>query len=400
MHRKIGPALLLSSFLVVIGNSPLLAQQAAQSTQDQQNTARAQQGERNRTAQPPSNRTGQAQAQNGQQQDLDDFSRVHIVSADYLVGRQVSDDDGDVAGQIEYLVIDPRRAKIMFALIGSGGLFDIGEDLRVVPWDNMVVRTWGEHTSPYISVDASWDDIKQSEKLTHDDIERLTDPQLQNQIINFYAPADQGGAASEQSGQTSGQQSQQQSGQTGGQQAQQQSGQTGGQQAQQQQQQQQQQSTGQRQQTAQQGSGQNQLILVGRQYISTLVQPPVTTQQQLSNANVRSSDGQNLGEIEKLVVDVDRGYISYAIVATGGFLGFGEELHPVPVNALFWSNQNTYVLPQRSDQLANMPTLVNLDLPDTVKRQDLERLYAMYSAQPYWNASEPGSASVGGSRQQ
>jgi sporulation protein YlmC with PRC-barrel domain len=51
-------------------------------------------------------------------------------------------------------------------------------------------------------------------------------------------------------------------------------------------------------------------------------------------SNVENRQGENLGEIEDLVVDPATGRISYAVLSYGGVLGIGDKLAAVPFNAL------------------------------------------------------------------
>src|SRR3970040_94558 len=45
---------------------------------------------------------------------------------------------------------------------------------------------------------------------------------------------------------------------------------------------------------------------------------------------VRSSDGQGIGTIKQLLVNPEDGELTYAVVARGGILGFGEEFIAIP----------------------------------------------------------------------
>ncbi len=50
-------------------------------------------------------------------------------------------------------------------------------------------------------------------------------------------------------------------------------------------------------------------------------------------SDVRNLQGEKVGDIKDIVLD-RQGAVSYAIVATGGFLGLGDRLHAVPWSAL------------------------------------------------------------------
>jgi len=53
----------------------------------------------------------------------------------------------------------------------------------------------------------------------------------------------------------------------------------------------------------------------------------------LIGANVQNPQGEKLGEIKDLVIDLDKATVSYAVLATGGVLGIGEKLLAVPLRA-------------------------------------------------------------------
>ena len=54
----------------------------------------------------------------------------------------------------------------------------------------------------------------------------------------------------------------------------------------------------------------------------------------LISAKIRNAKGEDLGEVEEMVVDVNDGSIRYAVVSYGGFLDIGDKLFAVPVKAL------------------------------------------------------------------
>ncbi len=50
----------------------------------------------------------------------------------------------------------------------------------------------------------------------------------------------------------------------------------------------------------------------------------------LGGARVISNKGEKLGEIEDVVLDLERKTLAYAAISFGGFLGIGEKLFAVP----------------------------------------------------------------------
>ena len=49
---------------------------------------------------------------------------------------------------------------------------------------------------------------------------------------------------------------------------------------------------------------------------------------------VYSRDGNKLGKVSEVMVDLLRGRVEFAIASFGGFLGLGQKYHPLPVGLL------------------------------------------------------------------
>lgn len=62
--------------------------------------------------------------------------------------------------------------------------------------------------------------------------------------------------------------------------------------------------------------------------------PGALASSSISGANVVDVEGDDLGRIEDLVVDVRDGRILYAVLSFGGFLGLADKLFAVPWEAL------------------------------------------------------------------
>ncbi len=53
----------------------------------------------------------------------------------------------------------------------------------------------------------------------------------------------------------------------------------------------------------------------------------------LIGMDVRNARGENLGDVQDVVVDAENGRVSYVVVGIGGFLGIGEKLSAFPMSA-------------------------------------------------------------------
>ena len=75
--------------------------------------------------------------------------------------------------------------------------------------------------------------------------------------------------------------------------------------------------------------------------------------------------GETLGKIDDLVVDIDTGRIVYAVLDSGGFLGIGEKLFPVPWGSLAaLPSEGIFFLNQSKEQMAKAPAFNRKNLPN------------------------------------
>jgi len=54
----------------------------------------------------------------------------------------------------------------------------------------------------------------------------------------------------------------------------------------------------------------------------------------LVGARVRGEDGEDIGRIEEVLIDINAGRVAYALIAVGGVMGIGEKLYAVPWRAI------------------------------------------------------------------
>jgi sporulation protein YlmC with PRC-barrel domain len=82
----------------------------------------------------------------------------------------------------------------------------------------------------------------------------------------------------------------------------------------------------------------------------------VTAASALEGETVLDLQGESVGEIEDIMLDVKSGRIAYAVLAVGGFLGIGEKYFAVPWRALTLdADRKCFVLDVDKDTLENAP---------------------------------------------
>ncbi|WP_244493481.1 MULTISPECIES: PRC-barrel domain-containing protein [Aureimonas] len=87
----------------------------------------------------------------------------------------------------------------------------------------------------------------------------------------------------------------------------------------------------------------------------------------VNGTRVYNTDGDNLGHIYDVVIGKRDGRVKYAIMSFGGFLGIGEDYHPIPWDVLKYDErQGGYVVGITIDQLKNAPRYASDTSPDWV----------------------------------
>ena len=72
--------------------------------------------------------------------------------------------------------------------------------------------------------------------------------------------------------------------------------------------------------------------------------PTLVSASTLSNDDVYNRQGEKLGSIKDLMMDIQSGRVCYAVLSFGGFLSLGEKLFAVPWSALAVDTENQRLL--------------------------------------------------------
>jgi len=76
----------------------------------------------------------------------------------------------------------------------------------------------------------------------------------------------------------------------------------------------------------------------------------------LNGDSVKNAQGEDLGKIEDMMIDVASGQIEYAVLSFGGFLGIGDKYFAVPYKQLSVDQANKcMVLNVPKDRLKDAP---------------------------------------------
>ena len=101
---------------------------------------------------------------------------------------------------------------------------------------------------------------------------------------------------------------------------------------------------------------------------------------------VVNRQGENLGKIEDLVIDPLSARVDYAVLSFGGFLGMGDKLFAVPLEALQLSREEKrFILDVEKEKLKNAPGFDKNKWPDTSDRAFGTKVYSYYGYKPRWS---------------
>lgn len=100
---------------------------------------------------------------------------------------------------------------------------------------------------------------------------------------------------------------------------------------------------------------------------------------------VLDKDGEEVGRLEDLMIDLDRGIVSYAVLSFGGILGIGEEYRGVPWSALEVDTENRVLrLAMDQERIKAAPPLSKEEWPLVPDYEWLGGIYDYYGVVHYW----------------
>src|SRR5664280_2618190 len=103
----------------------------------------------------------------------------------------------------------------------------------------------------------------------------------------------------------------------------------------------------------------------------------------IKGEKVINKDGEHLGKIEDLMIDLENRRVVYAILSFGGFLGIGDKHFAIPLEALSHRpNERDFTLDVSKDVLEKAEGFDKGNIPS--KREAIASIYTHYGYKPYW----------------
>ncbi len=115
--------------------------------------------------------------------------------------------------------------------------------------------------------------------------------------------------------------------------------------------------------------------------------PYVMAADTLEGNNVVNTQGENLGEIESIMIDVPTGRVAYAVLSSGGFLGMGEKLFAIPWKAFTLdADEKCFVINVDKERLKNAPGFDKDHWPSMGDQRWATEVHSYYQSRPYWES--------------
>jgi hypothetical protein len=106
------------------------------------------------------------------------------------------------------------------------------------------------------------------------------------------------------------------------------------------------------------------------------------------NDKVYNSKGEHLGKIEEFMIDLDTGCIAYAVLSFGGFLGFGDKLFAIPIQALKLDEDKKYfIFDVEKEKLERASGFDKSNWPDMASPEWGTQVHSYWGYEPYWKRS-------------
>ena len=117
--------------------------------------------------------------------------------------------------------------------------------------------------------------------------------------------------------------------------------------------------------------------------MTTQAIPRVLSAGTLTGSDVKNPQGEKLGQIEEIMISLDSGHVSYAVLSFGGFMGMGDKLFAVP-----WSKfrpnpeDESMTLNVAKETLQKAPGFDKNDWPDLTQPDWHQNIHQYYGVDP------------------
>lgn len=114
--------------------------------------------------------------------------------------------------------------------------------------------------------------------------------------------------------------------------------------------------------------------------------PRLMTANTLEGDEVVNRQGDTLGKISEIMLDVPSGRVAYAVMSSGGFLGIGDKLFALPWNSLQLDPvRECFVLDADKSRFDDAPGFDKDHWPSNAEFDGLgEKIHSYWGSPAYW----------------
>ena len=114
--------------------------------------------------------------------------------------------------------------------------------------------------------------------------------------------------------------------------------------------------------------------------------PRLLTASTLEGDEVVNMQGETLGKISEVMLDVPRGRIAYAVMSSGGFLGMGDKLFALPWKALTLDPvRQCFIMDAGKSRFTDAPGFDKDHWPTDAEFDGLgDQLHSFWGSTAYW----------------
>ncbi|HKR39071.1 MAG TPA: PRC-barrel domain-containing protein [Paraburkholderia sp.] len=123
--------------------------------------------------------------------------------------------------------------------------------------------------------------------------------------------------------------------------------------------------------------------------------PDVMAADTLEGNKVISADGEHVGKISDIMLDVRSGRVAYAVLSEGGFLGMGDNLHAIPWSALTLDTaEKCFRVDVAAQRIKDDPGFDKNHWPSMADPTWGTQLHEYYNRRPYWSERDLGDVTT------
>jgi len=113
--------------------------------------------------------------------------------------------------------------------------------------------------------------------------------------------------------------------------------------------------------------------------------PEIMAASSFEGETVVNRQGETVGEIEEIMLDVRSGRVAYAVMSVGGFLGLGEKYFAIPWRAFTMdTDRRQFILDVDKARLESAPGFDRTHWPSMADETWAARIHEYYNTSPYW----------------